>query len=250
MGYAYEFSSKELGMEALAMAASSYSPLHKYLDQPSYTCPSTYSSTSPLFILRKVQQDTRLDGLFSRKGTSNLDTLFQNHESLILEHWNAWTIVEPIKQFQESQELAIALLVDTVSPGTHAYDFFLVHILTTSHAVRILLPLIPKRFHVSLVRQWWLLTLAVYISQLRPEIKEELEGKPDPGKGWKYVEDKAVNGEWATDSHYVKALRAMREAASTWGDVHQSYLVSATRFADDFHGWTGFGSAEEKGEFN
>ena len=32
----------------------------------------------------------------------------------------------------------------------------------------------------------------------------------------------------------------MKEAALTWGDVHEQYLGAAVRFADDFHGWTGF----------
>jgi hypothetical protein len=119
-----------------------------------------------------------------------------------LEHWNAWIISDPNKQFADSQEAAVALLVRTVKPGTHGYDFFLVHLLTSSHAVRIILPLIPKKFHISLVRAWWLLTIAIYVSQLRPKINDDIEVKP--AKGWKYVEDKAVNGAWATDAHYVK----------------------------------------------
>lgn len=32
----------------------------------------------------------------------------------------------------------------------------------------------------------------------------------------------------------------MKEAAFTWGDVHELYLSSAVHFADDFKGWTGF----------
>jgi len=36
----------------------------------------------------------------------------------------------------------------------------------------------------------------------------------------------------------VIAIRAMREAARTWGDVHERYLASAVRFVDDFKGWT------------
>jgi hypothetical protein len=246
LGYAYELSSKELAMEALAMSCVAYNFMHKYLDSPSYTKPSTYSTTSPLEILQKVHSDTRFDGLFNGKGDNNIEALFKNHESLILEHWNAWTITDPLKQFQDSQEAAVALLVRTVEPGTHSYDFFLVHILTTSHAVRILIPLIPKKFHVSLVRQWWLLTLAVYIAQLRPKINEDIEEKPQPGKGWTYIEDKATKGLWSTDAHYVKALRAIREAAFTWGDVHERYLVTAVKFADDFQGWTGFGSMEDQ----
>jgi Questin oxidase-like len=189
-------------MEALAIACSSYNYMHRYLDNTSYTKPSTYSTSSPLEILHKIAVDTRFDGLFDRRGDGNIDTLFQNHEDLIMEHWNAWKIDDPTKQFQDSQETAVALLVRTVQPGTHAYDFFLVHLLTSSHAVRILIPQIPKRFHVSLVRQWWLLTIAVYIAQLRPKINDDIEVKPI--KQWVYVEDKAINGPWATDAHYVK----------------------------------------------
>jgi Questin oxidase-like len=189
-------------MEALAMSSTAYDFLHKYLDDPSYTKPSTYSTTSPLEILHKIASDTRFDGLFPEKGYSNIETLFSQHEDLVLEHWNAWKISNPTEQFRDSQEAAMNLLVRTVKSGTHAYDFFIVHLLTTSHAVRILLPVIPKKFHVSLVRQWWLLTIAVYIAQLRPETDDDLEVKPD--KGWKYVEEMAVNGPWATDAHYIK----------------------------------------------
>lgn len=184
------------------MASIAYDFLHKYLDDASYTKPSSYSSSSPLEILQKISEDTRFDGLFDGKGDGNINSLFENHESLVLEHWNAWDIVDPNTQFRESQETAIALLVRTVEPGTHAYDFFMVHLLTSSHAVRILIPLIPKRFHVGLVRQWWLLTIAVYVAQLRPKINMDLE--VGPKNGWKYVEDKAINSPWATDAHYVK----------------------------------------------
>lgn len=77
----------------------------------------------------------------------------------MLEHWNAWQVEDPRAQFEESQKAAVALLVGTPRPGGREgkYDFFIVHLLTSSHAVRILLPLIPAKFQVPLVRQWWLL---------------------------------------------------------------------------------------------
>ena len=244
LGYAYELSSKEIAMEALAMASCAYNFMHKYLDSPKYTYTPTYTTTSPLEILQNIHNDVRFDGLFKSKGGNNIDLLFQDHESLILEHWNAWSITDPLTQFRDSQDAAIAVLIKTVEPGTHAYDFFLVHILTTSHAVRILIPLIPKRFHISLVRQWWLLTLSVYIAQLRPKISEDIEEPVKPGKSWTYVEQQAIHGPWSTDSHFVKALRAIREAAFTWGDVHERYLSAAVTLVDDFQGWTGFGSLQ------
>lgn len=187
------------------MAASCYSYLHKYLDDPSYTKESTYSTTSPLEILHKISDDKRFDNIFKEKGDYlNIQKLMEEHESLVLEHWNAWTITDPKKQFQESQEAAVALLTRTVKPGTHAYDFFMVHTLTTSHAVRILLPMIPKKFHISLVRQWWLLTICLYVTQLRPKISEDIEVKPT--KQWNHVDHMALNGPWASDAHYVKGM--------------------------------------------
>lgn len=78
----------------------------------------------------------------------------------------------------------------------------------------------------------------MYVTQLRPKISEELEVKPT--EGWKFVEEQALTGEAALDAHYVKALRAIREIAFTWGDVHEGYLANAVHFAQDFKGWTGW----------
>jgi hypothetical protein len=155
-------------------------------------------------LLNKLAGDDRFDDLFKEPGFDNIEPLFQKHENLILEYWNAWTIDDPVTQFRESQEAAVALLVATVKPGTHSYNFFVCHTLTTSHAVRILLPLIPAKFHVSLVRQWWLLVLAVYVAELRPKIDPDYVSGNLGGKGWKYVEERALKSEWATDAHYVK----------------------------------------------
>lgn len=245
LGYAYELDNKQIAMEAMAMAATQYNFMHKYLDEPEFTRPPPqggFSSTSPLEILDRVRADSRLDGLLKKEdGFDNVDILFDKHEDLVLEYWNAWRVGDdPLKWFKESQEAATALLVATVAPGTHAYNFLLVHLLTTSHAVRVLLPLTPTKFHIPLVRQWWLLTVSTYMAELRPKIDPDYVPWPEGSsqKTWAYVEDKAVNGPWATDAHFVKAVRAMREAARTWGDVHERYLASAVRLVDDFAGWT------------
>ena len=243
LGYAFELSSRELAMEALGLATTSYDFLHKYLDDPSYTKPSTYSTSSPIEILQKVTGDKRFDNLFNHQGADNIETLFKDHESAVLEHWNAWQLPNPREQFEDSQYAAVALLVATHgSGGSKAYDFFLVHLLTTSHAVRILLPLIPAKFHVALVRQWWLLTLAVYIAQVRPEIElKSITHYDAEGKDWVWVDKLAVEGKWSLDAHYVKGLRAMKEAAQTWGDREQYYLKAACRLGEEFDGWGGFG---------
>ena len=246
LGYAYEISSRELAMEALGLATTSYNFLHKYLDDPSHTKPSKFMTSSPLEILRTVAEDKRLDNLFDHAGSDNIEPIFENHEALLLEHWNSWHLPDPRKQFEDSQYAAVAFLVATHEPkNSTAYDFFVVHLLTTSHAVRILLPQIPAKFHVTLVRQWWLLTLALYIAQLRPtiEVKNITEYETDE-RDWAWVDKQALEGRWALDAHFVKGLRAMKVAAETWGDSEQYYLKAACKFVSEFDGWGGFGQVE------
>jgi len=145
--------------------------------------------------------------LFEEQGAGNISTLFDKREDAVLDHWNAWDVSNPKDQLEASQRAATALLVATPRPAQDKHDFFIVHLLTSSHAVRILLPLIPTKWHKPVVRQWWLFTVAVYIAQLRPTI--ELEKITDyglKGRDWDFVNDKALNSKHATDAHYVKGL--------------------------------------------
>lgn len=206
LGYAYEVDNKEVAIEALGLTATNYNFFHRYLDEKKYTKPAPFGSESTFELMRRLAKDERLDGLFKTPDVDNLEVLFEKHEALVLEYWNAWTITDPVRQFEESQELAVALLVATIKPGSHAYNFFTVHLLTTSHAVRILIPFIPAKFHVSLVRQWWLFTLSVYISLLRPEIDPDNVDKDLKGRHWGHVEHEALNSRWATDAHFVKGM--------------------------------------------
>jgi hypothetical protein len=239
-------------MEALGLATTSYNSLHKYLDDPKYTRPSSYSSSSPLEIVQRIASDPRLDALnITEEGPDNMETLLkEDNEALILEHWNALRISNLKTLFEEGQKAATALLVathDEKAETKEKYDFFLVHILTTSHAVRILLPLVPSKYHVALVRQWWFLTIMVYIAQLRPQIKlGSITSVELRGRDWEWVHKQAVEGKYATDSHYVKGLRSMKEAANTWGDKDDFYLKGAVRLGSEFNGWGGFGASERE----
>lgn len=204
LGYAFEMDSKDLAVEALTLSAVQYDFLHKYLDDPLYTRPSGLANDSPLGLLVKISEDTRFSGLQANLELGDLESLFESHEPLILEYWNAWQLDDPLKQFQLSQEAAVALLTETVRPGTHSYNFLIVHLLTTSHAVRILLPFIPPEHHITLVREWWLLVIAIFIIKGRP--------RPDPDnvdrilgpKTWNYVEQQALTSPYSKDAHYLK----------------------------------------------
>lgn len=234
--------SREVVMEALGLAATCYNNIHHYLDDPvSSSLEPSYHTPCLAEIIDKVRTDKHLDGLFATPGDHNLEKLFSTREAVLLNHWNAWKIDNPMESFRESQELAAALLVATHKDQSEKYDFFLVHALTTSHAVRVLLPLIPARFQIPLVRQWLLVTLAIYIAQLRPAVDMDVvRGYDLKGRDWDWAAKKAVKGEYSTDAHYVKAIRSLRECAETWGDQDGFFLKAAVKFADEFGGWGGF----------
>ncbi|KAG7104472.1 hypothetical protein HYQ44_015784 [Verticillium longisporum] len=71
----------------------------------------------------------------------------------------------------------------------------------------------------------------------RPRIDEDYVQPVPQGRGWAHVEHEALHSRHASDAHYVKAIRAMKEAARTWGDVHERYLAAAVTFVDGFEGW-------------
>ena len=209
LGYAYELDSRTVAIEALALAACFYGKMHKYIDDPGYTRPSPVQGGSLLDILGKVRGDKRFDGLYEKR-SGDITKVLAEREDAFLEYWNAWELSDPTKQFEESQQVAAAILVGTDAASDDApFDFFLVHLLTSSHAVRILLPVVPAKFHVSLVRQWWLFTLAVYIAQTRPEIRlDRIHGHDVQGKNWKFVVDQALNSSHSLDAHFVKGTSA------------------------------------------
>ena len=225
-------------MEALALIATNYNFMHKYLDDTSYTRSNLEGrSDSSLQILQRIGEDKRLDGIFEHPGADNLETLFACQEVVVLEYWNSWNLNDPQKQFEDSQHTAAYLLA-----ATPIHDFFLVHVLTSSHAVRILLPFVPQEKHVSLLRQWWLLAVVVYIAQLRPKINtDSVKDYDSQGRDWTWIEGTSLQGQWCHDAHFVKALRAIKEAASTWGDPEMTWLKCALKVADQFRGWSGFG---------
>ncbi|KAI5196483.1 hypothetical protein E4T39_07769 [Aureobasidium subglaciale] len=267
LGFALELASPTVAIESLALVAAFYNHQHVYLDDPSYTKPSPWSSQNPFDVIQKVHSDSRLESFFNKPGEDNYSALTEDKEkeAVLLEYWNSWTITDPKSQFEAAQRAAVALLVGTHEQG-QKFDFFLVHILTSSHAVRVIAPLIRPTYHVPLLRQWWLFLLTAYIGQLRPAVSRSKISDVDlAGRDWKWVADRAVNGEWAQDAHFVKgkplqinqsyvcsanhgltlACRSIQEAAKTWGDEDQYFLKAAVKLSDEFNGWGGFSASSE-----
>ena len=249
LAYAYELNRRDVAIEALTLAATCYD-VH-LASLPTSTSPRTYSTTNIFEVVARCASDTRLASVFSIPGNTNLTDLLATPSlvSILLEHFSAFRLTDPTTQFQQTQRLAAALLISN-SPalGGHGYDFFLVHLLTSSHAVRILLPFFPPKHHLPLVRQWVLIALVIYIAQLRPLIdpSKHIEAYDLAGRDWAWAEKRALEGKHKFDAHFVKAVRALKEMARVWGDGDEGdgeryFEKAAVRFADEFEGWDGFG---------
>lgn len=240
LGYGYELSSQTVAVEGLAMACCFYDDTHKYLNDPSYTKSpaSSHASTSPLELLEKIRLDKRFDALkLKQPGSENTDKILSEAEDVVLEYWNAWTLPNPKEQFKQSQEAAAALLVGSYDARAN-FDFYFVHVLTSSHAVRTLLPMVPPKFEISLIRQWWFFAIITYICQLRPKIDvSQITDYKVDGRGWKDVDHLALAGKYSLDAHYVKGLRAMKDAEHLWGSDGGFWLKAALKFGDEFRDW-------------
>jgi hypothetical protein len=232
-----------MAMEALGLAATCHSTTFKDMEDAAQSSKSTYESKSLFETLDHVRQDKELDNLFSKPDSQNLKTLITSRNPSLLNHWSAWKIENAMEQFRESQELAAALLVATSDPenaSSGSYNSLFSVLVTTSHAVRVVLPLIPAQFQIPLLRQWWLTTVAIYISQLRPEIDmDRIRGFNLKERGWEWTAEKAVKGKFSTDAQFVKVIRALKEFSLTWGDSENFFLKAAVMFTDEFQGWRG-----------
>ncbi|KAH8585711.1 hypothetical protein B0O99DRAFT_530187 [Bisporella sp. PMI_857] len=247
LAYAYEVGSKEVTTEALSLACTEYDPIHKYFDSPPKDN-STFKTKSILEIVSRVNKDTYFDGLFDAPGFINIFTLLGAHEPTFLHYYNAWDTEDGIESFKISQRDAISLLVETYDKGLK-HDFFVAHILTTSHALRIVLQFVPQEHRVKLLRQWWMFGLLVYTAQLRLTIHEgTIAAVGLNGRDWEWIKEQAKTAKYSMDSHFVKVLRAITSIKETWGDEDYWCLKAAVKFVDEFDGWTGFGNGPKPDE--
>ena len=231
---AFVLSSREVAMETLALAATTFSSktLTSTL-KPAHPQQPTYHSTSFQEILTTAHKDKR----FSNPTPT---TNSENTESILQVHYHAW-ILDPQNadaQLREALEVAASLAASSSSPSSQSSSPdtpSILNILATAHAVRVLIPLIPGRFHEPLLRQWWLLTLRVYVAQGRPELLSRASVQEEEHdldrRSWEWVATQCVRGP-RVDALSAQSVLALREAAGTWGDPEGLYLRVAVRVVE------------------
>jgi len=232
LGYAFELEAPTVASEALALACVCWNKLADVMG--SLSVPS--GSKTSLELLQYLQQENELP-LFQEPGPNNISKVIENESAMkilmrIYEQWNAKSksALEILEELHESSTLLFAGSHKKENPQ---YDFFLLHLVTAANAARILHAILDDNQKASLHCQLFMFSLLVYMAQQRPVIDKNLittyHGKQNT---WAHVVDKAVNTAQAEDSHLVKVLRALRDAASAYGDNESIYINSATKVVD------------------
>lgn len=176
-----------------------------------------------------------MDGVLSARGSDHVEKLFKEREEVMLGYYYRLDMRDIVETHRKMMRLATLMLC-----ATGEYDFYLVHLLTLAYAVRTLLPVIPKDYALPLCKLNWLYTIALYVVQVRPEIRPALIDEVDiTGRTWEDVVAKALAKE-NVDAHYLKAIRVMRDTAGLWKEDGEFYLKAAVKFAGEFEKWGGY----------
>jgi hypothetical protein len=210
LGYAYELNNRQVGIESLAQIASNFDFTFDEEEEILIGVKPS-QATSVTELLREIETDKRFDGVFKTPGGDNATNLMRTKKAEVLGYVSRFTFPssdDAKADLNECFKLAAMLLCSpSASSSKPLFDFFLCHVLTTLHAVRILLPIVPPKYQVSLITQWWFLVVKVYISQLRPTLNDNQIIQTElNGRDWDYIVEAALSGNYSTDAHYVKGM--------------------------------------------
>ena len=218
---AFDAASSQLAVEALALTAVDYNPLHMILDAPNKPIDTALGA---LDVLENIRTDVRLDGLLTAPGVGNTMVVLKSEQarSVVMEYFRSFNTAistrEEANDFvHQLTHAAIMLLIAVYEPGSpHKFDFYLTHQLTFCWSLRILIPELPEKALPVLVGTAWLLMVLTYITQLRPlivssRISETAVDSDTAAAEWERLKLVALDSahERGMDPHYVKVIRTL-----------------------------------------
>lgn len=250
---AYDLANANVAVEALAMLAIDYNPLHKLLDASVQSNPV---KSSVLDTLARIRTDERFDGLFDTPGVRNTSIVLKSKPAAtaVLEYLNALTIRTPAEALNELAIAAALLLcaTDDVEPsGKREFDMYLTHQLTFVWSARVLVLALPPTATKLLLRAAWLMMILTSITQLRPVIvptrltRSSLADK-EAAAEWTRLTAVALNSTTGLDDpHYTKVIQTLREFAMLWPEDEGLFLGACVLFEREWVGWKGFDAVTE-----
>jgi hypothetical protein len=240
LAYAYELGCKETASEGLSLLCTDFSDFHQLVDHPQPEAAS-YRTSSLGEILDRVRHDPRFDGVVEHPGITNMGIVMQNCGAAVIEHWNAWEVTDPLQQLEQFCDLSTVLSM-TTSDAAQEFDFYIIHLMTGAHALRVLWSRFPPDRQAPMLREFAIFAIAIFICQQRPAFGiEPIEAVETKGRDWNWVKKTGITHPGRFDVHFFKVVRAPIAFKDTYGEKDGFYLKAAIKFLDEYRGWTGFG---------
>jgi hypothetical protein len=197
LAYGLQLSSRTMAIESLAMACCS--PSNDKLEKAEKDGKISSRIFTPIEILEKMAHE---------------DVKKDINDDILLDHWRALDLTNNLqKRFEEMQSIAVKLAVGRGDSS----------VLRSFHAIRTLLPLIPDRFHILLIRHWWMSALTEFVSQQQhlSHIRDM-----DDGQTWKKIEQLARSHQ-LNDACCLGNLVSLKYARETWSDGTEDFYLAA-----------------------
>lgn len=239
LGYAVETNSPYLAIEALTLCCTEYKDYPSMLKFPEE---SVSKEIDPVKILQEIRVDHTFDGAFSEPMELSPDKVMKKFPERIGYYASKLEISsDPREMFGRLLHMATLLLTATHKDDHPTFDFFLLHVLTATHeATEIALSncgqqVLPASYHNDLFQGLWIMTITLYISQLRPRMKLDRITAVDISteQAWQIAVFAALEGPRRTDSHLVKAVRALLFAEQFTGDTTGYFAKAAWHFVTE-----------------
>ena len=168
-----------------------------------------------------------------------MEVAIRNSSDVIMYHYNQWNIDRKTleKAIEELFDFSIYVYGATHKSDDIEFDFYLLHLVTSMHAIRIIYSYLNnKKIVQHILLQFIYFAIAVYICKLRPEINENFIDNyiiDTATKNWDYVIDRTLNTKLAEDVHLVKIIYSLREAEKVYGNKNGFYLKAAVKTVDN-----------------
>jgi hypothetical protein len=142
------------------------------------------------------------------------------------------------KAIEELFDMSVYIYGATHKPNQIDFDFFLLHLITGMSSIGKIRSYLNETVIKKLLCSFFYLSIAFYISRQQPEINEQLidDYKVDENKrNWKYAIDQTLHTKLATEAHFVKVIRALKDAENDYGSKGGLYLTTAIKTMDNLN---------------
>ncbi|ORX92632.1 hypothetical protein K493DRAFT_316472 [Basidiobolus meristosporus CBS 931.73] len=185
LGFGVEFEHPSVTSEGLAYAAMTYLSYGEIVDEASAPSMGNLACQQ---ILEMIRTDKRFDGPFEGQFQAKVKILVRSKADLLRSYVDAWITyaagIDTERKTREVVKAATQIYASECHKGRS--NIFLGHILTSSYAVKSLLPHLSSVDRTRLLRLYWLAVIAHYIILGRPHVLNsaaEMAGV-EPSRSW------------------------------------------------------------------